>query len=155
MKHLRITVEGRVYEVAVEILGAEPAPEGPTRVRPAGASVRAAAAAPRVVPAASAKPAAADDARSAGANTQQPAASALGASAAVATAEAVCSPLTALVVSVDVSVGQEVAAGDRLITLEAMKMNTIVNAPKAGTVTAIHVASADAVEEGQPLVTVE
>lgn len=154
MKHLRITVEGRVYEVAVEILGTESAAEAQARPRPASASARAAAAAPAQTVATPVSPAAAPTSTPTQQTAAAPAAANSG-GAAVATADAVCSPLTALVVSVDVSVGQQVSAGDRLITLEAMKMNTIVNATRAGTVSAIHVASADAVEEGQPLVTVE
>lgn len=64
------------------------------------------------------------------------------------------SPLAAVVVSVDVAVGQTVNEGDKLVTLEAMKMNTVVAAPHGGTVTAISIKQGDAVEEGQVLVSV-
>jgi biotin carboxyl carrier protein len=50
-------------------------------------------------------------------------------------------------------VGQKVASGAQLATVEAMKMNTFVYAEHDGTVATIHVAPADAVEEGQVLVT--
>ena len=64
------------------------------------------------------------------------------------------SPLAAVVVSIDVNVGDAVTEGQKVVTLEAMKMNTIVAAPAAGTVKAILVAAGDGVEEGQALVEV-
>jgi biotin carboxyl carrier protein len=45
-------------------------------------------------------------------------------------------------------VGQEVAAGDEIVILESMKMEIPVLAPAAGTVTALHVAPDDVVQEG-------
>lgn len=59
-----------------------------------------------------------------------------------------------VVVEVLVAVGQTVAAGDRLLVLEAMKMKTPVTATRAGQVAKILVAPGDAVEGGQPLVTI-
>jgi biotin carboxyl carrier protein len=50
-----------------------------------------------------------------------------------------------------VSVGQEVKEGDHLLTLEAMKMNTFVFAPKSGKVTAVTATVGATVEEGQTL----
>lgn len=41
------------------------------------------------------------------------------------------------------------------MTLEAMKMNTIVSAPAGGTVKAINVSAGDQVEEGQGLLVIE
>lgn len=61
------------------------------------------------------------------------------------------SPLAGSVVAIEVSVGQNVQAGDRLFTMEAMKMNTFVTAEKSGKVTAIHVKEGDHVTEGQAL----
>jgi len=58
------------------------------------------------------------------------------------------------VVAINAKIGATVAAGETLITLEAMKMNTLISAPAAGTVKEIHVKEGDAVEEGQLLVTV-
>lgn len=131
MKRLRITVEGKSYEVEVELLdeGFAPTTAAP---RPASsARVSAPVAAPR--PAAP-KPAAAPVAGGAAGD--------------------VPSPLAAVVVSVDVAVGDTVEEGQKVITLEAMKMNTIVSATTAGTVKAINVAAGDAVEEGQSLVSI-
>ncbi|TMQ77503.1 Biotin carboxyl carrier protein [Candidatus Accumulibacter phosphatis] len=59
-----------------------------------------------------------------------------------------------VVVEVNVKVGQTVAAGDRLLVLEAMKMKTPVISTRAGQVTRVLVAPGDAVEGGQPLVTI-
>jgi len=69
-------------------------------------------------------------------------------------AGSVPSPLAGRVVAINAKVGQAVAAGDTLVTLEAMKMNTLIAAPAAGTVKEIHVKEGDAVEEGQPLVSI-
>ena len=51
-------------------------------------------------------------------------------------------------------VGAKVNAGDLVITLEAMKMYTAINAPTSGTITAMHVKVGDAVDEGQVLYTI-
>ena len=45
-----------------------------------------------------------------------------------------------------VVVGQEVAVGDRLLSVEAMKMENEVRSPVAGTVQAVRVAADDRVE---------
>ncbi|GMA39016.1 biotin/lipoyl-containing protein [Mobilicoccus caccae] len=60
--------------------------------------------------------------------------------------------LAGTVVKVLVEAGQEVAAGDTLLILEAMKMETEVTAPKDGTVAAVEVEVGDAVQGGQVLI---
>jgi len=60
-------------------------------------------------------------------------------------------PLPGVVVTVPVVVGQEVAAGDVLMVIEAMKMEHTINAPYAGTVAAIHFARGQRVPEGSAL----
>lgn len=65
--------------------------------------------------------------------------------------DTVHSPLAGSIVKIEVSVGQSVTEGERLFTMEAMKMNTYVTAEKAGKVTAILVKEGDQVGEGQPL----
>ncbi len=47
--------------------------------------------------------------------------------------------------------GDTVAAGDRLLILEAMKMESEISAPQAGAVSAGHLARGQAVEQGNPL----
>jgi biotin carboxyl carrier protein len=51
--------------------------------------------------------------------------------------------------------GQAVKAGDHLVTLEAMKMNTFVFAPKDGKITAMLTEVGAAVDEGQVLVKID
>ena len=129
MKKLRITVDGKTYEVEVEILGSRissVAPVAPAVAAPAPAPVVAPAA-----PAPAAKPAVA---------------------AAKAQAGDVACPLAATIVNVAVKEGQQVKAGDLLVMLEAMKMNTPVNAVADGTVTKIYVSAGQSVQEGEPLV---
>ena len=127
MKKLRITVEGKTYEVEVEILGsriasvAPAAAPAPVASAPVSAPVAAPAPAPK-----KAAPA------PAGAN------------------DIVC-PLAAVVVAVNVKEGQQVKTGDLLVTLEAMKMNTPVNSPADGTVSKICVSAGQSVNEGEVL----
>jgi biotin carboxyl carrier protein len=124
MKKLRVTVDGKAYDVLVEILD-----EGDTPARPAAHPAH-------VEPAHVSAP---------------PAAAANRAPTSAAHGE-VPSPLAGKVVSIDVQPGQKVEAGAHLLTLEAMKMNTYVFAPAAGTVQEILAAPGDAVAEGQVLV---
>jgi len=132
MKKLRVTVEGKVYEVLVEVLddvGGAPAPAPVNPPAPA-----AAAPAPVVAPAPVSAP-----------EPAKPAAPA------AAGAGDIPSPLAGKVVSIDVKVGQAVAEGAQVATVEAMKMNTYIYAPRDGTVAAILVNPGDGVEEGAVL----
>lgn len=63
------------------------------------------------------------------------------------------SPLAGIVQAIEADVGAQIEAGDLVITLEAMKMYTPINATASGTITAIHVKVGDAVDEGQALYT--
>ncbi len=129
MKKLRITVEGKVYDVQVELLD-----EGTT----AAPVPRSAAPAPAIAPPAAPPPAAAP------APAAAPRAPAGGGD--------VPSPLAGKVVSIDVKVGDSVGDGAQVATIEAMKMNTYIYAPKAGKVVEILAKPGEAVEEGAPLV---
>ena len=132
MKKLRITVEGKVYEVEVEVLGSSnAAPAAPAAVAPAT---------PALVAAAPVAPA--------------PAPAPKAAAPAAAGAGDIACPLAATVVAVNVKEGQTVKAGDLLVTLEAMKMSTPINSDRAGTVSKIYVAAGQSVQEGQPLVAI-
>ena len=51
-----------------------------------------------------------------------------------------------------VSVGQDVAAGDTVVVMEAMKMENNITAEFAGKVTAVNVAVGDQVQSGQAMV---
>jgi biotin carboxyl carrier protein len=63
--------------------------------------------------------------------------------------------IAASVVRVDVSVGDRVVAGQRLLTLESMKMEIPVIAAVDGLVTAVGVARGETVLEGDLLVEIE
>jgi biotin carboxyl carrier protein len=63
--------------------------------------------------------------------------------------------LPGLVVAVAVAVGTEVAPGDDLLTVEAMKMQNEVRAPRAGRVAEIGVASGQTVATGDLLLRLE
>jgi methylmalonyl-CoA carboxyltransferase small subunit len=64
--------------------------------------------------------------------------------------EKVCrSPVSGIVVRVAAQVGQSLQAGDILLVLEAMKMETNITAPWAGKIAAIGVTQGDGVQAGQ------
>jgi oxaloacetate decarboxylase alpha subunit len=65
----------------------------------------------------------------------------------------VSAPLAGNIVSLAVASGDRVEAGDVVVMLEAMKMETEVRAPSAGTVLAIAVTAGDAVAVGDSLLT--
>jgi pyruvate carboxylase subunit B len=60
-------------------------------------------------------------------------------------------PMPGLVLRIPVSVGQEVAAGQGVLVLEAMKMENEIKAPAPGVVIGIPVQPGQAVEKGQVL----
>jgi pyruvate carboxylase len=59
------------------------------------------------------------------------------------------------VTAVVVSAGQDVKEGDHLLTLEAMKMNTFVFAPRSGKVAELNVSVGSVVQEGQTLARIQ
>lgn len=61
-------------------------------------------------------------------------------------------PLPGTIKQVLVAVGQEVAAGETVVIMEAMKMENNITAEFAGKVTAVKVAVGDQVQSGQALV---
>ncbi|WP_070380605.1 acetyl/propionyl/methylcrotonyl-CoA carboxylase subunit alpha [Rhodococcus sp. WMMA185] len=68
-----------------------------------------------------------------------------------ASGDAVTAPMQGTVVKVAVEEGQEVAEGDLIAVLEAMKMENPVNAHKAGTVTGLTVEPGAAITQGTVL----
>lgn len=127
MEHLRITVEGKTYDVIVEKTGCDHTATPASPVVHAAAPVAARAVAPAPAP------------------TPKPASTSAGDAH---------SPLAGIVQAIDAAVGATVKEGDLVITLEAMKMYTPINATAGGTIKAIHVKVGDAVEEGQVLYTI-
>ena len=126
MKNYTITVNGNVYDVAVEEGAAGSAP---VAAAPVAAPV---AAAPKAAPAAAPKAAA----PAAGAGSVKIEAGAAG-----------------KIFKIEASVGQAVKSGDTVVVLEAMKMEIPVVAPQDGTVASIDVAVGDPVEAGALLAT--
>ena len=64
-------------------------------------------------------------------------------------------PMPGLIVRVDTRVGDQVAAGQGLVVMEAMKMENELRAPAAGVVKTIAVSTGMAVEKGAVLVELE
>lgn len=126
---LKITIDGKTYEVDVEVAAHEPA----AAALPSYMLQSAAAHVPAGPPPAQAQPeeTPADEAK-------------------------VCrSPITGLVVRVPSRVGQKMQPGDVLLVLEAMKMETNITAPVAGKIASLRVGVGDAVKSGQIVVEFE
>jgi len=84
-----------------------------------------------------------------------PIAAPVAAAAPVANANAICAELPGSVFKVLASVGDSVNVGDKIMILEAMKMEIDVLAPRAGKVTSLSVAPNDKIVAGQVLAVVE
>jgi methylmalonyl-CoA carboxyltransferase small subunit len=128
---LQISIDGKTYEAEVEVLEDDAMPRqpqlGPSHAPPAAA---------QPMPAASA-PAQAAAAESAG-------------------EDKLCrSPVTGVVIKVNVAPGQSIEANAPIMVLEAMKMETNVSAHSAGKVKNVRVAQGDAVKVGQVVVEFE
>jgi len=132
MKLLKITLQGKTYEVGVEVIDS---------AAPVASSV------PVLVQAAPAK-----GAEGVAVPAPSPVAPAPAPVAGVAGGHSVTSPMPGVVFKIGVSVGQQVAKDQELLVLEAMKMESPVYAPCAGTVASILVKQGDAVLEGQALI---
>lgn len=74
--------------------------------------------------------------------------------AAPAGGTSVDAPMPGKVLGVKVKVGDAVSAGQTVVVMEAMKMETEIVAPVAGTVTAVMVNGGDMVESGAPMVSI-
>ena len=64
-------------------------------------------------------------------------------------------PMPGMIVRVNVSVGDQVQAGQGLVVMEAMKMENELRAAAAGTVKRVHVSPGTAVEKGALLLELE
>ncbi len=69
--------------------------------------------------------------------------------------ENLTAPMQGTVVDVHVSVGDVVSIGDRILVLEAMKMENAITAHRDGTVTELPISPGDVVESGTVLVRIE
>lgn len=123
-RQFKVTVNGREYDVSVLELTtgqATPVPSAISHVSPMPASSASASATAPTTSAAPSAPAAAGNGD-------------------------VVAGMGGVIVEVDAKVGQTVAAGDRLLVLEAMKMKTPIVANKGGQITRVLVSPGDAVE---------
>lgn len=68
-------------------------------------------------------------------------------------ANAIIAPMPGKVLAVKVAPGDQVAYGQELLVLEAMKMAQSIRSARAGTIATVHVAANDSVRQGQALVT--
>jgi len=129
---MRITVEGKAYDVEVEILeeSGAVAPATPPVAKPA---------APSSAPAQS---------------TPAPA-KATGGPAPSASGNSFPSPLAGTVKTIKVSPGDKVTNNQEIMILEAMKMETSVYSPKDGVIKAVPVSVGQNVQSGTPLVEFE
>ena len=78
---------------------------------------------------------------------------AVGASA--STEDDIRAPMPGLVTAVAVAAGAEVAEGDRLLVLEAMKMEHVLRAPRDGVIAEVTAAAGDQVAGGGLLIALE
>lgn len=69
--------------------------------------------------------------------------------------EKVEAPLGGTIMKVNVKAGDQVKAGDLLMTLEALKLENEITAPCDGKVAEVMVKSGDSVEMGAPLLVIE
>jgi glutaconyl-CoA decarboxylase len=70
---------------------------------------------------------------------------------ATAPAGTLTAPLPGVVKSIAVRPGQRVAGDDALLVIEAMKMDNVIRAPRAGTIGTVYVAEGRQVAYGEPL----
>jgi biotin carboxyl carrier protein len=122
MRNLRITVLGQSYDLTVETLGESVS----TAMAPVTSSI-AKPQAPVAVSAATAKP------LPGGIGD-------------------VISPMAGMVLNIKVKEGDVVKAGDIVVILEAMKMETPIPSPIDGTVLKINISTSTAVQQGQVLI---
>jgi len=130
VKRMRVTVNGTVYDVVVEVLedSDEPGygyqsthhpPSPPATSRPAA---KASVASPVAAPAAPKQ-------------------------------NELASPIAGMVTEIKVAVGDTVKENQLLMNIEAMKMNTHICSPVAGRIASIKVSEKDGVKQGQVLLT--
>jgi methylmalonyl-CoA carboxyltransferase small subunit len=126
---LQISIDGKTYETEVEVLEEDAMPRQPHG--PYQSLTRPASAVNTPAPAAPVVEEAADEAK-------------------------VCrSPVTGIVIKVNIESGQAVQANEPILVLEAMKMETNVTAHCAGKVKNVRVAQGDSVKVNQVVVEFE
>lgn len=130
LRKFKISIDGTEYLVEMEEIGGVPQP-----------------ATPQPAPQAVTEPPVA-----ATSSSEEPAAKAPEATT-PASADAMTAPMPGTILKILVNVGDEVKENQPVMILEAMKMENEVVAPKAGTVTGIHVTQGQMVNPGEALIT--
>ena len=139
-------VEGKIAKVNVNGIPFEIEMQKPINAAKHPALAATKRTAPQAAAAATVTPAAA-----AAAAPAQPAAKPQPAQPAADNGTPLKAPLPGTITAINVKVGDQVAVGDVVIVLEAMKMQNNIEAENAGTVTAINVNPGDSVMEGTVL----
>ena len=132
---LQISIDGKTYETEVEVLedDAQPRQQNYGTSQPLHATVPSTPVGGAQAPSAVAK-----DAKES------------------ASEDKLCrSPVTGIVIKVNVEPRQKIQANDLIMVLEAMKMETNVTAPSAGTVKSVRVAQGGSVKLNQVVVEFE
>ncbi len=133
MSKYRITLEGKTYEMDVELIGEGGAPKQAVK----NEATKAAASAPVSAPAAPAP--------------SVSSASAPSKAASEAGAGAVVAPMPGTVIKIVKNAGDEVKAGELVLILEAMKMENEISAPVSGTIASINCTAGGTVAGGDVL----
>ena len=127
---LQIGIDGKSYEVDVEVLEDDASPRQASFAHRQPQAAAAAPVASAPAPAAAVAESASED-------------------------KLLRSPVTGIVIKVNVEPGQVVKANDLIVVLEAMKMETNVTAQGAGKVKSVRVKASDSVKTGQVIVEFE
>ena len=136
MKKLRITVDGKVYDVEVEILQEDDNQILPSYYQQAPSGIPSS----NVQPRSSSVPVAAPQRKPINKVNNS-------------NSNEITSPINGVVIEVKVKVGDTVNENDTVIVLEAMKMKTNISSPTSGEVASIEVRQGDTIEAGDVLVT--
>ncbi|MBP8792681.1 MAG: hypothetical protein KBE41_05165 [Lutibacter sp.] len=64
----------------------------------------------------------------------------------------IVAPIPGVIISIDIKVGDVVKVGDRILVLEAMKMENNITSEKTGTVSAIHVKTGQQVLQNELMI---
>ena len=141
MKKLMITVNGKRYEVDVEVVHDDDVIENQPAFRP---PLRATEAAPAPLQAPRPATAPVPSAVSSGKGKSGP-----------ADKKSLTSPINGVILEIPVKEGDTVKQNDILFILEAMKMKTNISSPQNGKIKGIKVRTGDKIESGQVLLTFE
>jgi biotin carboxyl carrier protein len=140
MKKLRITVNGKAYEVDVEVLEDDELIETQPVFRPIPRPME------PVAPVQAPPPAPAPQGLEP--SLPKPKVS-------VGSSKTLTSPINGKVLEIPVKIGQDVNEKDVLFVVEAMKMKTNISSPQAGRIASIIARIDDSIETGQELLTFE